>query len=71
VLYYCTIHNQSIDTSLDIEVSQLREENAHVTAEHDQLTEEKIKWLQTQRAMKEEKAKLATDMESNYSSALS
>jgi hypothetical protein len=52
VLYYCTVHNQSIDTGLDIEVSWLREENAQVTAERDRLTEEKTKWLQTQRAMK-------------------
>jgi hypothetical protein len=48
VPYYCTVHNQSIDIGLDIEVSRLREENAQVTAEHDQLTEEKTKWLQTQ-----------------------
>jgi hypothetical protein len=71
VLYYCTVHNQSIDTSLDIEVSRLYEENARVAAERDWLTEEKTKWLQTQQAMKEEKAKLAKDLESKYSSALS
>jgi hypothetical protein len=47
VLYYCTVHNQSIDTGLDIEVSRLCEENAQVTAERDWLTEEKTKWLQT------------------------
>jgi hypothetical protein len=64
VLCYYTIHNQSIDTGLDIEVSRLREENAQVTAERDRLTEEKTKWLQTQRAMKEENAKLAKDLES-------
>jgi hypothetical protein len=46
-LYYCTVHNQSIDTGLDIEVSRLREENAQVAAERDRLTEEKTKWLQT------------------------
>jgi hypothetical protein len=43
VLYYCTIHNQNIDTGLDIEVSRLREENAQVTVERDRLTEEKTK----------------------------
>jgi hypothetical protein len=47
VLYYCTVHNQNIDTGLDIEVSQLREENTQVAAERDRLTEEKTKWLQT------------------------
>jgi hypothetical protein len=47
VLYYCIVHNQSIDTSLDIKVSWLREENAQVAAERDRLTEEKTKWLQT------------------------
>jgi hypothetical protein len=47
VLYYYTIHNQSIDIGLDIEVSRLREENAQVATKHDQLTEEKTKWLQT------------------------
>jgi FtsZ-binding cell division protein ZapB len=70
-LYYCTVHNQSIDTGLDIEVSRLREENAQVAAEHDRLTEEKTKWLQTQQAIKEERAKLAKHLESKYSSALS
>jgi hypothetical protein len=45
VLYYCTIHNQSIDTGLDIEVSELHEENAQVAAERDRLTKEKTKWL--------------------------
>jgi hypothetical protein len=71
VLYYCTVHNQRIDTGLDIKVSRLHEENAQVAAERDRLTEEKTKWLQTQQAMKEEKAKLAKDLESKYSSALS
>jgi predicted nucleic acid-binding Zn-ribbon protein len=71
VLYYCTVHNQRIATGLDIEVSQLREENAQVAAERDRLTEEKAKWLQTQQAMKEEKAKLAKDLESKHSSTLS
>jgi FtsZ-binding cell division protein ZapB len=71
VLYYCTVHNQSIDTGLDIEVSRLHEENAQVAAEHDRLTEEKTKWLQTQQAMKEENAKLAKDLESKYFSSLS
>jgi hypothetical protein len=71
VLYYCTVHNQSIDIGLDIEVSRLHEENAQVAAECDRLTEEKTKWLQTQQAMKEENAKLAKDLESKYSSALS
>jgi hypothetical protein len=71
VLYYCTVHNQSIDTGLDIEVSWLHEENAQVGAEHDRLTEEKTKWLQTQQAMKEENAKLSKDLESKYSAALS
>jgi hypothetical protein len=52
VLYYYTIHNQSIDTGLDIEVSRLCEENAQVAAERDRLTEEKTKWLQTHQAMK-------------------
>jgi hypothetical protein len=47
VLYYCTVHNQIIDTGLDIEVSRLREENAQVAAERDRLTEEKTKWQQT------------------------
>jgi hypothetical protein len=70
VLYYYTIHNQSIDIGLDIEVSRLHEENAQVAAKHDRLTEEKTKWLQTQQAMKEEKGKLATDLESKYSLAL-
>jgi hypothetical protein len=56
---------------LDIEVSWLHEENAQVGAERDRLTEEKTKWLQTQQAMKEENAKLAKDLESKYSSALS
>jgi hypothetical protein len=46
VLYYCTVHNQSINTDLDIKVNRLREENAQVAAERDQLTEEKTKWLQ-------------------------
>jgi hypothetical protein len=45
VLYYCTIHNQSIDIGLDIEVSELHEENAQVAAERDRLTKEKTKWL--------------------------
>jgi FtsZ-binding cell division protein ZapB len=71
VSYYCTVHNQSIDTGLDIEVSRLREENAQVAAERDWLTEEKTKCLQTQQAMKEENARLAKDLESKYSSALS
>jgi hypothetical protein len=34
-MYYCTVHNQSIDTGLDIEVSRLRDENAQVAAERD------------------------------------
>jgi hypothetical protein len=55
---------------LDIEVSRIHEENAQVTAEHDRLAEEKTKWLQTQQAMKEEKAKLAKDLESKYSLTL-
>jgi hypothetical protein len=46
-LYYYTVHNHWIATGLDIKVSRLHEENAQVTAEHDQLTEEKTKWLQT------------------------
>jgi hypothetical protein len=71
VSYYYTVHNQSIDTGLDIEVSRLCEENAQVAVEHDRLTEEKTKWLQTQQAMKEENARLAKDLESKYSSALS
>jgi hypothetical protein len=71
VSYYYTIHNQSIDTGQDIEVSRLRKENAQVTTERDQLTKEKTKWLQTQQAMKEENAKLAKDLESKYSSSLS
>jgi FtsZ-binding cell division protein ZapB len=71
VLYYCIVHNQRIATGLDIEVSQLHEENAQVAAECDQLAKEKTKWLQTQQAMKEEKAKLAKDLESKYSSTLS
>jgi hypothetical protein len=71
VLYFCTVHNHWIATGLDIEVSRLREENAQVTAEGDRLAEEKTKWLQTQQAMKEEKAKLAKDLESKYSSTLS
>jgi hypothetical protein len=71
VLYYCIVHNQSIDTGLDIEVCRLREENAQVAAERDRLTEEKTKWLQTRQAMKEENAKLAKDLESKYSSSLS
>jgi hypothetical protein len=71
VLYYCTVHNQSIDTGLDIEVSRLHEENAQVAAERDRLTEEKTKWLQTQQAMKDDNAKLAKDLESKYSSSLS
>jgi hypothetical protein len=71
VLYYCTIHNHWIATGLDIEVSRLHKENAQVTAERDRLTEEKTKWLQTQHAMKEEKAKLAKDLESKHSSTLS
>jgi hypothetical protein len=70
VLYYCTIHNQSIDTSLDIKVSRLCEENAQVATERDRLTEEKTKWLQTQQTMKEDNAKLAKDLESKYSSSL-
>jgi hypothetical protein len=48
VLYYYTVHNQRIDTGLDNEVSRLREENAHVAAKRDRLTEEKTKWLQIQ-----------------------
>jgi septal ring factor EnvC (AmiA/AmiB activator) len=71
VLYYCTVHNRSINTGLDIEVSQLHEENAQVATERDRLTEEKTKWLQTQQTMKEENAKLAKDLESKYSSSLS
>jgi hypothetical protein len=71
VLYYCTVHNQRIATGLDIEVSRLHEGNAQVATERNQLTEEKTKWLQTQQAMKEEKAKLAKDVESKYSSTLS
>jgi hypothetical protein len=71
VLYYCIVHNRSIDTGLDIEVSQLCEENAQVAAERDWLPEEKTKWLQTQQAMKEENTKLAKDLESKYSSSLS
>jgi FtsZ-binding cell division protein ZapB len=71
VLYYCIVHNQRIATGLDIEVSRLREENAQVAAERDRLTKEKTKWLQTQQTMKEEKAKLAKDLESKYSSTLS
>jgi hypothetical protein len=47
VLYYCTVHNQSVDTGLDIEVSQLHEENAQVAVELDRLPEEKTNWLQT------------------------
>jgi hypothetical protein len=47
VLYYYTVHNQRIVVGLDIEVSRLREENAQVAAEHDWLTEEKTKWLET------------------------
>jgi hypothetical protein len=69
-MYYYTVHNQSIDTGLDIEVSRLRDENALVAGERDRLTEEKTKWLQVQQAMKEEKAKLAKDLESKYSAAL-
>jgi hypothetical protein len=71
VLYYYTVYNESIDTGLDIEVRRLRKENAQVAAECDRLTEEKTKWLQTQQTMTEEKAKLAKDLESKYSSALS
>jgi malonyl CoA-acyl carrier protein transacylase len=71
VLYYYTVHNQRIAIGLDIEVSWLREENAQVAAELDRLSEEKTKWLQTQQAMKEEKAKLAKDLESKHSSTLS
>jgi hypothetical protein len=71
VSYYYTVHNQSIDTGLDIEVSLLCEENAQVAVERDRLTEEKTKWLQTQQAMKEENARLAKDLESKYSLALS
>jgi hypothetical protein len=71
VLYYYIIHNQRIATGLDIEVSQLREENAQVAVERDRLAEEKTQWLQTQQAMKEEMAKLAKDLESKYSSTLS
>jgi hypothetical protein len=71
VLYYYIVYNQSIDIGLDIEVSRLREENAQVAAERDRLTEEKTKWLQVQQTMKEEKAKLAKDLESKYSAALS
>jgi hypothetical protein len=71
VLYYCIVHNRSIDTSLDIEVSHLCEENAQVAAERDRLPKEKTKWLQTQQAMKEENTKLAKDLESKYSSSLS
>jgi hypothetical protein len=71
VLYYYTVHNQSIDIGLDIKVSRLCEENAQVAAKHDRLTEEKTKWLQTQQAMKEENAKLVKDLESKYSSSLS
>jgi hypothetical protein len=70
VLYYYTVHNQRIAIGLDIEVSWLREENAQVAAELDRLSEEKTKWLQTQQAMKEEKAKLAKDLESRHSSTL-
>jgi hypothetical protein len=70
MMYYCTVHNQSIDTGLDIEVSRLLDENALVAGERDRLTEEKTKWLQVQQAMKEEKAKLAKDLESKYSTAL-
>jgi hypothetical protein len=62
VLYYCIVHNHWIATGLDIKVSRLREENAQVTTKRDQLTEGKTKWLQTQQAMKEEKAKLAKDL---------
>jgi hypothetical protein len=71
VPYYCTVHNQSVDTGMEIKVSRLHEENAQVAAERDRLTEEKTKWLQTQQAMKEENARLAKDLESKYSSALS
>jgi septal ring factor EnvC (AmiA/AmiB activator) len=71
VLYYCIIYNQRIATSLDIKVSRLREENAQVAAECDRLAKEKTKWLQTQQAMTEEKAKLAKDLESKHSSTLS
>jgi hypothetical protein len=46
VLYYCIVHNQSIDIGLDIEVSRLHKENAQVATECDWLTEEKTKWLQ-------------------------
>jgi hypothetical protein len=44
-------------------------ENAQVAAERDRLIEEKTKWLQVQQAIKEEKAKLAKDLESKYSAA--
>jgi mRNA-degrading endonuclease RelE of RelBE toxin-antitoxin system len=65
------VHNQRITTGLDIKVSRVHEENAQVAAERDRLAEEKTKWLQTQQAMKEEKAKLAKDLESKYSSTWS
>jgi hypothetical protein len=65
------IHNHWIATGLDIKVSRLREENAQVVAERDRSFKEKTKWLQTQQAMKEEKAKVAKDLESKYSSILS
>jgi hypothetical protein len=71
VLYFFTVHNHWIAIGLDIEVSRLHEENAQVTVERGRLAEGKTKWLQTQQAMKEEKAKLAKDLESKYSSTLS
>jgi hypothetical protein len=70
VLYFYIVHNHWIAIGLDTEVSRLREENAQVTAERDRLAEEKTKWLQTQQTMKEEKAKLAKDLESKHSSIL-
>jgi mRNA-degrading endonuclease RelE of RelBE toxin-antitoxin system len=65
------VHNQRITTGLDIKVNRVHEENAQVAAQRDRLAEEKTKWLQTQQAMKEEKAKLAKDLESKHSSTWS